>query len=448
MKKVLNENKLFIFYTILIFILSCFFICTEEDLLYVVSNDFRGFDDFFKYSKGFILSTSLISTIIKFKLIRTIFITTLITSLLYMIYKIIDKDNKSVYILSLYLIILLPITVFKIMTNSFYIINYLLPIVLSIIYINFLVKNNLQNIKPYICFILGYVVSLINPVFTILFLIVSFLVLFYKIIKKENTRNHLYLFLGSIVGSATCMYGYNYSNSYAYIPNIVEHIFHTLVPIVYTKNVFVFIFILTILLLSINIIKFKSTKLRVLAILSDIVIMLYLLGHFVNMHYYLLYILYILFTLSSVFILLNFNSSCMFKRKVFVYYLFKIIYILILLSQNIVDETSFSFIYIIDILIILDILSFIYPKNYLYKTLNVASALTLIMLIIIYADSFYKNEFVKTQIKREVMCNNHVIELDKRYKKTNPYKLIPSDDYKAYYLRYYNINSEDYFVVK
>ena len=40
------------------------------------------------------------------------------------------------------------------------------------------------------------------------------------------------------------------------------------------------------------------------------------------------------------------------------------------------------------------------------------------------------------------MCNNHVIELDKRYKKTNPYKLIPSDDYKAYYLRYYNINSE------
>ena len=448
MKKILKENKLTILYITLLFILSCFFICTEEDLFYVVSNKFKGFDDFYKYSEGFILSTSLISLIIKFKIIRVIFITTLLSSLIYIIYKLINKENKSIPLLGLYLIILFPSSIFKLCTNSYYIVNYLLPIIFSIIYINFLVRNNLQSLKPYICFIFGYIVSLINPVFTIMFLIVSLIVLFYKIIKKENSRNHLTLFLGCIAGAGTVMYGYNYSNSYAYIPNIVEHIFHTLVPLFYTKNTFSFIFITIILLLSINIIRFKSKKLKLLTILSDVVIILYTLGHFINMHYYLTYILYILFTISSIFILLNFNNSCMFKRKIIIYYVFKIVYVLILLSQNLVNETSISFIYVIDVLIILDILNFIYPKNYLYITLNTASILTLILLIFIYADSFYKNEYIKNQIKRDLPCNIHNIKLDKRYKRTSPYTLIPSDDYKPYYLEYYKINSKDYFVIE
>ena len=448
MKNIIKNNLHFIIFTFLIFILSYFFICTEEDLLYVVSNNFRGFDEFFRFSKGFILSSSLISTIVKIKSIRVIFCTLLIMSFGYIVNKIINIENKSMFVLGLYSLILFPISIFKICTNSFYVVNYLLPITFSLIYINFLVKNNLQNIRPYICFILGYIVSLINPIFTILFLIIPLLVLIYKIKNKENTRNHLTLFLGSITGCASVMYGYHFSNTYVYIPNIVNQIFHKVIPLLYINNLFSFIFIIVVLLLSINIIKFKGKKLKNITLLCDFIIILYLVGHFVNFHYYILYILYILFTISSIVILLNFNNSYMFKRKIKLYYIFKILYILILLSQNSIDETSLSFIYVIDALIILDVLNFIYPKNYLYLTYSIACISTFMLLIAIYANTFYKNIYVKDQIKRELLCNNYLIKLDEKYKKTYPYNIVPSDDYKQYYLKYNNINSKDYFIIE
>ena len=448
MKTKIKENTGLIIITFLIFVLSSFFIVTDDDLIYFVANSFKSFNDIFKFSKGFILSQTIISLIVKYKFLRTIFITIVFVSSLFVILKIINKENKAIIYLGIYLVFLMPLNVFKVLISCKGFTEYMVPILLILIYINFLIKDNLHNCKPYICFVLGYITTLFSPLFSITFFIVSLIELLYKIIKKQTTTNHLIIFLGACIGVGTCMYGISFSKTIIYMPNIISNLFRNFIPIVYSKNIFIFLFIFLLLIVSFKVFKYKSKYLKVSSILSIIVFITFLVGHFINLGLYLNYIVFVLFNVASIFMLLHFTTSIKFKRKIVIYYLFKVIYFVTIILQLNISESMLIFIYFIDILVILDLINFILPKNYMYKTFAFVTYFILISYIYIFGKSFYANEEILKSIKRGVNCNQSAIKIDSDYKKIYPYELPINKDYLNNYLLYYEIKPDREFTIK
>lgn len=448
MKTKIKENINLIILTILIFILSSFFIVTGDDLTYKLAESFRSFNDVFKFSKGFILSTTIISLIVKYKFLRVILITITFISLLLTVSKIVNKKNKSIMLLMLYLIFLFPHDVFKIFIYSKSFTEMVIPALLSLIYMDFLIKDNLNKINPYVCFILGYIVCLFNPLFSITFTVVCLIELIYKIIKKQTTRNHLITFLGAAIGVSTCMYGISFSKTIVYMPNIVDNLLRNFVPMFYESNIFIFIFVFLLLIASIKVFKYKSMYLKICSILSMIVFITFIVGQFKDLGVYLNYITFVLFNVASIFILYSFTTSFKFKRKITIYYLFKIIYFVSTILQVNLNEGMLIFTYLIDALIILDLINFMLPKNYMYKTFSVVTYFLLISYIYMFGKSFYANEMILTEIKRGANCGFSVIEINKEYKKVFPYEQPIDNSQLKDYLKYYEIESEKSFYLK
>ena len=232
------------------------------------------------------------------------------------------------------------------------------------------------------------------------------------------------------------------------MPNIVDSLLRSFVPVFYTNNVFIFIFIFLLFIASIKVFKYKSVRLKIYSALSMLVFMAFIVGHFKDLGVYLNYIIFVLFNVASIFVLYSFTTSFKFKRKITIYYLFKIIYFVSIVLQVNLNEGMLAFTYFIDTLIVLDLVNFMLPKNYMYKTFSVVTYFLLISYIYMFGTSFYANEMILTEIKRGASCGYPVIEINKEYKKIFPYEQPIDNSQLKDYLKYYEIESEKSFYLK
>jgi len=282
--------------------------------------------------------------------------------------------------------------------------------------------------------ILGIIASIISPLYTIIIFILSLIWLISSLIKKENSTNYLALFLGSVIGSAISILSVSNAKAVIYIPKVALNAIEVVIPSIFENN-FIIFFIMIILLFFLGVKVFlkgnKSEK--VLSIISIICIAFFAFVFLLSKNLYLMYISYILNLISSIYILLHANRSMVFKRKIKLIYLIKIIYLVSLIFVVDINPSHMLLLYLLDVLIILEIINYLLPNNFLIVPWFILSAVLLLTQIYIYGNTYNKYNEMTTYINHHLECGFTEIELPSKYINDYLYDYIPhSKEYLKY----------------
>ena len=179
-------------------------------------------------------------------------------------------------------------------------------------------------------------------------------------------------------------------------------------------------------------------------LLSIGIFVLYVLACLFSKSLILNYIIFIFYIASSFYVLLNCNNSIRFNNKIKIYYLFKVVYLLSLCFSNRVVEGDILFIIVINILIIVELINYLLPNNYLYNTWFILACVLLLSNVYIYGSVYNKYQKMNTIIKNNLECDKNVISLQLKYETNYLYRYIPyTNEEKDNYLKYYNISYKD-----
>lgn len=212
MKKIIDfvkKEKLSIIMILLLIAICFFFPYVHDDWAWGTSIGIERLTSLFKNYNGRWAGNILVIILTRSNLLKTIFMSLTFLLTIKFINANVDKNNKKIKYLIIFLLLLIPIPMFG-QTISWVsgFTNYCVPvpIILYIIYIN----RNIFDFKKYelpsklivVNLLLGFVVSLFMEHVTIYNILLSILIVFFdkKINKKINKANIAYL-IGSILGT-------------------------------------------------------------------------------------------------------------------------------------------------------------------------------------------------------------------------------------------------------
>ena len=446
--KYIKTSWKYIFFFILFMLISNFFSFTTNDLIWFNT---KNINNFLSFSKWYVLSSALTILLMHVKVIRIITYGILSVCIFELLKRTVNKKNNTLSFIAIFIFFL---TNTEIITKSYISIssfctNFISSILVLII-ISYLTKDTLYKLNKYIIFILGLVSASFTPLISLLLFITVSIISLYNDIKKTPDKSINILLGGISLGFIIELILILKSGAIFTLPNITNNLLYNLIPMLYNVNFLIQLLLIAFLLfLSIKIyIKGNRTK-RVYVILSIGIIATYSFTNLLSQNIYLNYIMLIFYTIASIFILLNANNSIRFKNKIKTYYLFKIVYLLILVFTPNLNEAHILFPIFIDILIILELFNYVFPNNFLKVPWLVISLLILISNIYIYKNIYSRNIELKNYIKHNLECNILKIQIPSKYQNDYMNNYIPKTlKDKENYKNYLEIESDDEYYIE
>ena len=446
--KYIKTSWKYILFFILFMLLSNFFSFTTNDLIWFNT---KNINNFLSFSKWYVLSSALTILLMHVKVIRIITYGILSVCIFELLKRTVNKKNNTLSFIAIFIFFL---TNTEIITKSYISIssfctNFISSILVLII-ISYLTKDTLYKLNKYIIFILGLVSASFTPLISLLLFITVSIISLYNDIKKTPDKSINILLGGISLGFIIELILILKSGAIFTLPNITNNLLYNLIPMLYNVNFLIQLLLIAFLLfLSIKIyIKGNRTK-RVYVILSIGIIATYSFTNLLSQNIYLNYIMLIFYTIASIFILLNANNSIRFKNKIKTYYLFKIVYLLILVFTPNLNEAHILFPIFIDILIILELFNYVFPNNFLKVPWLVISLLILISNIYIYKNIYSRNIELKNYIKHNLECNILKIQIPSKYQNDYMNNYIPKTlKDKENYKNYLEIESDDEYYIE
>lgn len=449
MKKFIKDNYKLVILFILFLILGYYFPIVGDSLkwsnLSLSEIKTTGILKFFDIS---FLSSLILYIITKIKIIRILFIAMISLCFFMVLKNIVNKNNNTLLYMGIFLFLIISMDVFKSVfayTPNF--VYLFLGMLFLLIIELFIANKSIYKLSKGHLFILGLLSSLIHPSITIMTLIIALIYLIISIVKNEDKEKYLALFLGITLGSIYMMVVVSNLKRIIYVPNIALNAIENVIPNIYTGSFIIYFITLALLLfLSIKIFIRGNIKIKILDLMAVFMLAFFAIVFLVSKNIYMQYIAFILNMVGSIYILYHANNSIVFKRKISLFYLSKIIYLLLLLFVVDINAVHNFVIYIFDILIILEIVDYVLPNSFLENIWYGLVIVVLLTNIYIYRDSYIKYNEMNTYIKRQLSCDNYEIKLPIKYKLDNLYNYIPNSiDYLNNYKKYNNIKTDKNF---
>ena len=439
MKKYINSDNKYLILTFFMFVLlCCLFPYSGDDWAWGTQIGIDRLANWFDNYNGRYAGNLLVLLLTRSKVLRVVVESVAFLLMVKYIYKVTDTKNKTYILITILLLLLMPVSILRqTVTWASGFANYVLPIllILFIIFKNIQLLNNKQDFneknifKLIIYFIVSFIGSLFIENITLYNLFLIIVILLYEKIKfKKFSIANIFYFLGSLLGSIMMFSNsaylsiFNSDDTYRTIAkdNIIissiKTFIKTLTNYIFTNNIIVGI--LLSLCIIILILKYKNkvenkkliSKKELLLNLSLLFTVLYLFNIiYVNMpsNSYLFtgkvkYVFNCGISLMMVFSLVTVTIICInnkFKSRKILFYIFSIIiFNLPLLIITPIGPRLFLTTYIFYILIIIEILDYIYKNkiNCVVDLLKIVVIIAFSYLLIIYY-SIYKVDTIQTK---------------------------------------------------
>lgn len=434
---------------LLVGVLVYFFPLTNKD--WVLYNKYESINlGSIKTLFNFNLLPVLIATILnKIKIIKIIFYTISFISLFYLIKNIISKKNSVLVLIGIFLFFLLKEDIiFTSFISPYGFCLNILPIIPILLIIYLVINDSLYKIPKIISLLLGLISCIFNLSYSIAVFLLLSIYFIYLLLKKEKDKNYTYLYIGALI-VCTCMLIFNIVNKHIVTCNIAENILHGIIPIIYSMDFIISLILISFLLfVSIKVYMSNRGKKKVFTIFSLVSILLYSLARMLSTNDILNYIAFILFEASSVFILLNSNNKIQFKNIIKSFYILKWIYLIVLSFSNI-DISSMLFLEIINIVIILTEVDYLFPKNYMLRVWFIISTLLIMLNIYTFRKAYVKTMEMNRFIKNHLECDVYKVYLPYKYYSSNKNFLLPHNkEERIEYSKFLKINLDnDYSII-
>ena len=436
-------------YIILIFLfvsLAWFFPLTGNDWFWGCSNNFSNPLNLWLKSNGNMFFSTMVFTLTNVKILKVLIYAAVTIGIFYMIKNIVNKKNNTVLFISLFLFLLLDLDIWKtvyVSTTNFSM--FLVGTLLLILLIYLIISKKFESTSIWLFLILGILGSLIHPIFTLMFFIISLFLLIKKIIKGKTNNSYLLLFLGASVGVVSNLLGVYFNNVQINFNHVTSNMLNNVIPSILNHNfIIVLITIAFLLFLSIKTFCKSETLRKVKVALSMVSLSVYAFVILFSNNSILNYIAFLIYLISSLYLLININNSRLFKSKIVLYFVFKILYIG-LSSLFIINNISFVlFPFIIDVIIIMELINYVFPQNFLSLVWYIAVCLFAIVNIYVYANVYIKYNDMNEYIIREIEKKENIIYIPSKYETDYLYNYLPNEQNVKYYLNFQGVENDEY----
>ena len=216
MKKFIKNNWYYILIYIVFFVLCILFPYTGDDWAWGAQEGVERLKTFFSNYNGRYGGNLLVMLITRSVCIRAILESLSFTYLIYLINRIINKENKKIGILVIFLLSIMPIDILRqsVVWASGYA-NYVPPIIFSLMFINrntYLFKDKIKDERKnsvwalLLFALIGFVGALFIENITIYVCIVALFTCIYEFVKTKKVKFHNIGYLIGSVAGAICMF--------------------------------------------------------------------------------------------------------------------------------------------------------------------------------------------------------------------------------------------------
>lgn len=433
MKKITNYKFLFVF--VLFVILALLFPLVGRDL-YWASSKIVNFKDFLNLLDGGILNSAFLILLSKFKWARVVTYGVLSTAMFVLIRNVVNKKNDALMFMAMFFFVLHDKIVFASSYASLVgFTEHFLGSIFLILFINALIKNSFSNKGCLFLLIFGLLSSSISIRYSFIIFVVSLGYFIWKYRSGIKDKNLWALIVGEIVGlvGSILLSKFNYDG-------LIYNLLYGFIPKVSGTN-FLILLILSALILLHAIKLFNKGK-QLGAILAIFGVSSFLFSSLLTSFEYLNYITYVLYFVSSFYILYNFTNSKLFKYRVTIYYTFKFLFILSLCLFGGITDGSTLFLYLVDIILILELYNHIFPVNFLSIVWVIISVLMMVSYIYVYHNVANKYNEMNFYVKNRLECYFDEFYIPEKYRTDYLYDYIPSNrDNFEIYVMYYDIST-------
>lgn len=380
-----------------------------------------------------LISTILTTLLLKYDILRILIVSLLGLSSMNLMKRLVNKKNSCLTLIAFFFLFLLDksvISLIFVQTNGF--VRYFLGSLLLLLLVYVLVTNSLSRMNIVVSFALGLVLT--NLELPYAFTAFSLTIIYICMREDKKEKRSIALFLGEILGLAFAILHAKIDYTGA-----INNLLHSFIPTMCELN-FLIILILSSLTM-IEAIKVFNYGKRLGATLAIFGMASYLFSSLLSTHDYLNYMTFFLHMISSFYILMNCGNSRIFKRKIQLSYLFKLIYILMICIFGNITVGSTLFLFLIDITLILDFYDQILPTDFLWQAWTVVFVVIAGMNIYIYRDASIKYDEMNFYIANKLECTTEEIKLPSKYDFDTFDDYVPKmKDEVDSYIDYYNIN--------
>lgn len=387
--------------------------------------------------RNFSLITSSLTTLfINYKILKILAMGTIYTCLIAIMKNMVDKKNDIIILISCFLFLLLDRTTFA---RSFIQIEgftgNIIGILLILTFIKLYIKNTLTKMNPLVLIVLGLILSNLEVPYAFTAFLITLIYIFYREDKEEYKS--LALLIGELIGLV-----YNIFRLKLSYTGFTHNLLHEFIPTMCGLN-FVIVLLLS-LVTMVGAIKIFSKGKFWQPILCILGMSSFLFSSLLFTNDYLNYITFVLFNVSTIYILLDISKSRQFKRRIGIYYLFKITYIFMLSIFGCIDEGSTLFPFIIDMVLILELYNLFLPDEF-FSPLWIGVFLIFSSVnIYIYKNVYEKYDEMNIYIKNKLECTTDDISLPSKFELDYLVDYIPVDrEEKESYIKFYEIDVYD-----
>lgn len=416
-----------------ILVLACYFPLTSKDIWWH-NLSWHELGEAIRTNGTGVIPSLLLFIVTKIKILRILFVAIISTSLMIGCKNIINKRNSVLVFIGLFVFLLADKAVFAhFFVSSVGFVEHVLGSLFLMIFIKMFISNSFVRMNSILLFLLGLVGCLLSPVYSFVIFGIS---LIYMLIYKEKSLkgNYLKLFIGEILGISITVFMTD-----LFYKGFSSILIHDFMSSIRGVN-FLCVLIFSAIILFAGIKVFCKGK-RIQALLSIIGVSSLLFVSLLSKNDIMMYISYIAYFIGSFYILFNSRVNKLFKYKVALCYLFKLIFILVLCVIGNIESGSILFLYLINVLFIMDAYDHVLPRNFLK---NIWALVVLVLLgvnIYIYRNVNKKYVEMNRFIKNSLECHTEDISIPGKYKTEYLYRPLPSikEDFMEY-VSFYEIN--------
>lgn len=221
MRDFVRKNKQKIVYILILIFLLFFcslFPYTGDDWAWGSSIGIERVESFFENYNGRYAGNLIVLVLTRFVLLRVVVMAASIFGIIYLSYKLTNKNKFSLFLLATLLVLALPKLILRqaiVWTSGFT--NYVIPTVLVFIYFHIIdkdvVNKKVETLLNICLFILGFITALFVEHITIYIIVITlFMMIYQKIKEKKISSKYLFYLIGAIIGAVLMFSNGAYGN--------------------------------------------------------------------------------------------------------------------------------------------------------------------------------------------------------------------------------------------
>ena len=438
--KIIKKHWKEILTILLVCVLIYFFPLTNKDWIFFNKDSINSIKSLSRFE---LLPALIAIALSKIKIIKIVIYAISFTTITILIKNFANKKNYVLAFITLFLIFLLKDNImFSGVISTYGFCTNFLPMLFLILILHLVIEDRLYKLPKIVLASLGLVASLFNYKFSLVLFIILIVKLVKIALKKEKDMHFIWLFIGSCLGTIAII-TYNIINKNILFNGISSPLLHSIIPNIYNSDFIISLILISFLLfLSIKVFISHNGIKQVFTIFSLVSILFYSLTRLLSNDDIINYISFVIFEISSLFVIINSNNRLQFKEKIKTIYMVKWIFILLLLMGNI-DSSSVLFIECLNIITIVVLIDYIFPKNFMLLPWWLVSFLILVLNIYVYRGTSIKYSETNRYIRNHLECNMNDIYLPHRYYNSHVDFLLPkTKEEKSEYILFIGYNGD------